>query len=244
METRYRQDVRFETDCLLLLRGLERVARRFRVGHDTHFMLGECVTLFGVLLDRLREACGRAGGHKSGGRWVELTEERKLRALRSLYRLSCSFHDEVLSIVAARDRAARGAAPRAWRLIWATPVLNIAGSRAWAVAPRGRVVYAEWRRCDRVFGAGEPLSLSVWEMQGIVRTLGAAGDELLDQARRRIAPRSRARDTTEPAVRLGAPRQHTRPRRQSDIRSVRTIAPGHPRFMSPRDERFRARTAP
>jgi hypothetical protein len=186
-----------EARCIPFLRALNRIAQRSGgpVG-DPAPVLDGLVTAFGRLLDGLHEACAPAGPPAD---FAALPEDRKLRLLFARYRLSCSFHDEVLSIVAARNRArtTSQSALRPLALRWSRPLLGSGTSET-----QGRALYIEWRRSIRYVRAGEPLILAGWELRAIACTLRAAGDELLGLGRRKLGGARGSPDALPGAVRL------------------------------------------
>jgi len=99
--------------------------------------------------------------------------------------MSCSFHDEILSLVAARQRVGRNR-PASFVFRWARPAFFIREGGGWiAIDPasrRGRAnqksLFVEWRRVATPVGAGQALTLAGEHLRAIGLMLCAALDEL------------------------------------------------------------------
>ncbi len=196
---RQRAAAELDAHGIPFLRALNRTVIRFGgPAGDPGPVLDDLVATFGDLLDTIYRACA-AADHPDTAALVRWPEERKLRVLAARCRLFCSTYDEVLSIVAARNRlrAASGSTLPALTLRWSRPLSGAPASDA-----RGRAVFAEWRRSIRYVRAGEPLVLAAWEIRAIACTLCAAGDELLAQGVRKIGGRRGSPAALPGAVRL------------------------------------------
>lgn len=116
--------------------------------------------------------------------------EAKLRSLRARGR-SCSFHDEIVSLAGARERA-RQTRPAAFVFRWTQPDFFVRVGKDWRpvdLASRSReyrgTLFAEWKRLSRRVSAGQPLLISSGDLRSIGLMLCVALDELRNGA---VAP--------------------------------------------------------
>jgi hypothetical protein len=153
------------------------------------------------MLGFFAQALDTLGGPGTAGQPVETT----LRALRAKG-IVCSFHDEILSLIAARHRA-RQARPARFIFRWVRPAFFSRANAGWIPVDPARLrerssrgaLFVEWRRMARPVAAGQALIIPGADLRAIGLMLCTALDELRSGtpapvvlAEMRRAPRQRA----------------------------------------------------